>query len=229
MKNVRIRGDIDMYYLAPSILGADFKKLAEDIQAVDRAGAQLIHIDVMDGVFVPSISFGMPVIQSIRSCTNRVFDVHLMITEPIRYIDDFVKAGADRITIHVEACKDVQETLDAIKKAGVEVGISLSPNTPPEAIFPYLKDVQQVLVMSVEPGFGGQSYLEGSDEKIKAIRAKIDELSLDIDISVDGGIKLDNAQRVLEAGANVLVAGSSVFKDDVEKNVKDFLEIFEKH
>lgn len=217
-----------MYYLAPSILGADFKNLEKDIQAVDRAGAELIHIDVMDGVFVPSISFGMPVIKSIRSCTKRVFDVHLMITEPIRYIDDFVKSGADRITIHVEACKDVKETLDAIKKAGVEAGISLSPNTPPEAIYPYLEDVKQVLVMSVEPGFGGQSYLEGSDAKIKAIREKIDELSLDIDLSVDGGIKLDNAKRVLDAGANVLVAGSSVFKDDVEKNVRDFLEIFEK-
>lgn len=215
-----------MYYLAPSILGADFKNLERDIQAVDRAGAELIHIDVMDGVFVPSISFGMPVIKSIRSCTKRIFDVHLMITEPVRYIDDFVKSGADRITIHVEACKDVKGTLDAIKKAGVEAGISLSPNTPPEVIFPYLEDVKQVLVMSVEPGFGGQSYLEGSDEKIKAIRKKIDELSLDIDLSVDGGVKLDNAKRVLDAGANVLVAGSSVFKDDVEKNVRDFLEIF---
>lgn len=215
-----------MYCLAPSILAADFGRLAEDIKAVDEAGAQYIHIDVMDGIFVPSISFGMPVIKSVRSVTKRVFDVHLMITEPVRYIKEFVEAGADIITIHVEACEDVAGTLGEIRRAGVRSGISLRPGTDVEEIFPYLDLVDLVLVMSVEPGFGGQKYIGGSEKKVAAIRAEIEKRGLKTDISVDGGINKENAGMLLLNGANILVAGSSVYRGDIEANVKDFLEIF---
>ncbi|MBD5543687.1 MAG: ribulose-phosphate 3-epimerase [Lachnospiraceae bacterium] len=213
-----------MLILAPSILSADFSRLGEQIQAVDQAGAGYIHIDVMDGLFVPSISFGMPVIQSIRPCTDRVFDVHLMIDKPYRYIEEFVKAGADIITFHVEACDCVKETIAQIRKYDKKAGISLNPATPISEIEPYLELVDLILVMSVNPGFGGQKYIEGSTEKIAQLRKLVDERKLDAVISVDGGIKKENVREVLEAGADVVVAGSAVFHGDVEENMGFFMK-----
>ncbi|MCM1160451.1 MAG: ribulose-phosphate 3-epimerase [Roseburia sp.] len=216
-----------MLILAPSILSADFTRLGEQIQAVEKVGARYIHIDVMDGIFVPSISFGMPVIQSIRPCTDCVFDVHLMIDRPERYIEEFVKAGADIITFHVEACDCVKETIEKIRGYGKKAGISLNPDTPISAIEPYLALVDLILVMSVNPGFGGQKYIEGSTEKIAQLRKLVDERKLGAVISVDGGIKKENVQKVLVAGADVVVAGSAVFHGDVEGNAEYFMRQLE--
>ena len=217
-----------MNILSPSILSADFTILGEQLKTIDEAGSEYIHIDVMDGIFVPSISYGMPVIKSIRKATKKVFDVHLMITEPERYIDEFVESGADIITFHVEATKDSGKVIDMIHEKGLKAGISVKPNTPLETIEPFLEKIDMLLIMSVEPGFGGQAYIEGSTEKIRAAREMMKAHGLETDIQVDGGINLQNLQEVLEAGANIIVAGSSVFKGDARENVKAFLEIMNK-
>ena len=216
-----------MNILAPSILSADFWKLGEQIQEAYQAGAGYLHIDVMDGIFVPSISYGMPVIRSIRKNTDIFFDVHIMITEPERYAAEFVDCGADLVTFHVEATKKVQETIDSIRGKGAKVGISIKPGTPVSAIEPWLDQVDMVLVMTVEPGFGGQKYIDHCTEKVRQVRSLISEKGLNVDVQVDGGIGLDNLKMVLDAGANVIVAGSSVFKNPVAENVKNFLKIMQ--
>ena len=216
------------YILAPSLLAADFTKLGKQILDTKKCGAQYIHIDVMDGMFVPSISFGMPLIESIRPITDQFFDVHLMIVEPERYVEEFARIGADGITFHVEATKDPKAVIDLIHKSGAKAGISLKPGTPLEDIYPYLSSVEMVLVMSVEPGFGGQTFLDDAYDRIKTLRKYIDDNNLNVAIEVDGGIGKKNVQDVIKAGATVIVAGSAVFrKRPVKTNVKKFVEAFD--
>lgn len=210
--------------LSPSILAADFAALGEQIREVKEAGAEYLHIDVMDGVFVPSISFGMPVIRSIRGVSDIVFDVHLMITEPQRYLQEFAACGADMITFHLEASENPAEVIVEIHRLGCRAGLSIKPATPVEAVLPYLDQLDMVLVMTVEPGFGGQKYIEASTERIRKLRAIVTERGLHTDIQVDGGITRENVGVVLEAGANVIVAGSAVFGGDISQNVKALLE-----
>ena len=214
-----------MNCLSPSILSADFSNLGEQIRLLDEAGAQYVHIDVMDGMFVPSISFGMPVIKAIRGCTERIFDVHLMIEEPDRYIDDFSKAGADLITVHAEACKHLDRTVSAIKEKGLLAGVALNPATPLSEVEWVLPKVDMVLLMSVNPGFGGQTYIPYVTDKIRELKKMIDKKGLKTDIEVDGGIHHENVTEVLDAGANIIVAGSAVFRGDIEENVERFLSI----
>ena len=207
--------------LSPSLLAADFTKLSQDIKQAEEGGAKYLHLDVMDGIFVPNISFGLPVIESLRKCTEMVFDVHLMITEPERYIERFIKAGADIVTFHIEATEKPLECIDLIHSEGKKAGIAISPKTPADAVYPYLDKVDMVLCMTVEPGYGGQKYMADMESKISAVREKAGENIL---IEVDGGIGADNVMAPINAGANVIVAGTAVFGGDITANAKRILE-----
>lgn len=215
-----------MNILAPSILSADFKNLGRDLDDIKRGGARFVHIDVMDGAFVPNISFGMPVIKSIRSGSDLVFDVHLMVEEPIRFLKEFAESGADIITVHYEACSDVRATLQGIKDLGLKAGLSIKPKTDVNVVKEYLDLCDMILLMSVEPGLGGQAYIPESTGRAASLRSIINEYmdspegaGRNIDLEIDGGIKLDNVQMVTEAGVNIIVAGSAVFKAPYDNTV----------
>ena len=211
-----------MIKISPSILACDFANLQSEIKKVEDADVEYLHIDVMDGIFVPNITLGPCVVSAIRKYSDLFFDVHLMITDPIRYIDDFAKAGADLITVHVESTFDVNAAIDRIKANGKKVGLSIKPNTKPEILKQYIDKADLILVMTVEPGFGGQSFIEATVDNIKACAAMIKESGRDIDLEVDGGISPKNAHIVKNAGANVIVAGSAVFgSSDIPKTVKE--------
>ncbi|BDB02339.1 ribulose-phosphate 3-epimerase [Clostridium botulinum] len=210
-----------MVKIAPSILSADFSKLGEDIKNLDKYGADVIHIDVMDGRFVPNISFGIPIIKSIRNLTDKPFDVHLMIEEPSKYIEDFANAGADIISVHYEADKHIDRTINYIKSLGIKAAVALNPGTSVSCIKDLIPSLDMVLIMSVNPGFGGQKYIQYASEKIKEVKALSEKNNKDLIIEVDGGITKDNIKEIANCGADLLVAGSAVFKNgEIEKNIK---------
>lgn len=213
--------------LAPSILSADFGILKEQLEIIDQAGAQYVHFDVMDGMFVPSISFGLPVLKTIRKYTDRLFDVHLMIMDPDRYVKQFAEAGADIITVHAEACRHLDATIDLIKSSGVMAGVAINPATPISEIVHVLEKVDMVLIMTVNPGFGGQSLIPYTLDKVRELSVMARQKKLKIDIEVDGGINEDTIEDALEAGANIIVAGSAVFNGDVKANTERLLEKME--
>ncbi len=214
-----------MVKLAPSILSADFSNLLEDVKAVEAAGVEYLHIDVMDSHFVPNISFGAPILAALKGKTSLFMDVHLMIENPDRYIGDFVKAGADLINVHVEACPHLHRTVQMIKEHGVKAAVALNPATPLSVLDEILPMLDMVLLMSVNPGFGGQSYIDSVTDKIERLKAEIDRRGLSCDIQVDGGIKASNVKQVVDAGANVIVAGSAIFgHESIDTAVKAFRE-----
>lgn len=217
------------YVLSPSILAADFKVLGQEMKKTEENGAAYIHFDVMDGMFVPSISFGMPVLASIHDATEQFMDAHLMVQEPIRYVEAFQKAGADYVTVHLEACEDVKTTLDKIHACGMKAGLAVNPETDVKELVPYMEDVEMILIMSVQPGFGGQKFIPESLDKIREVRAMLNEKNLETDIQVDGGIYVKNVREVLDAGANVIVAGSAVFRGDAGENTAKFMEILKSY
>ena len=215
-----------MVELAPSILSCDFSNLQGDLEQTKDTDLKMIHIDVMDGIFVPNISFGFKVISDIRDKNDYFFDTHAMIKEPIKYIEEFKKAGVDRLTIHYEACENLDETIEEIKNFGMEVGLTFKPATDISLIIPYLDKIDLILVMSVEPGFGGQTFMEDSIEKVKFFRNYIDKNNLDVKLQVDGGIKTSNVDKVIDAGADIIVSGSDVFGKDIKNQIDKYYEIF---
>lgn len=214
-----------VYQLAPSILSADFNRLGEQIQRVEKAECRLLHIDIMDGMFVPSISFGMPVVKSIRKESSLYFDVHMMVKDPERYVEEFQSCGADMITVHAEACRDLAETVKKIHETGADAGVAVNPDTPLSAVTDVMDQVEMILIMSVYPGFGGQKYIPESTERIRTLRRMLDEKGLEhVHIQVDGGINRATIDEVLAAGANIIVAGSAVFGSNIEQNVRELQE-----
>lgn len=216
-----------MVELSPSILACNFAHLQEDLDQLKDTDLKWLHLDIMDGIFVPNISFGFDIIKDIREANDLIFDTHLMIEEPIRYVDKLKEVGCDLVTVHYEACKDLDETIKAIKDRGMKVGLTSKPKTDIEDLIPYLKDIDLVLVMSVEPGFGGQSFMEDSLDKVRRLREYIDENKLDVLIEIDGGIKTTNLKKVMDAGVDIVVSGSDVFgKESIKDKVDKYYKIF---